>query len=415
MRVGIAGGGIGGLVLAHALTAQGHDVTVWDRDGAAEDTSGYRLHLPQVALEALARCIPAATLAAVRATAAPPGTFARLTVLDHRGRSRLRIPLPCEERLLIGRRPLRAVLADGLPVRWATRVTGHEEYADGVAVHLADGSTAHVDLLVGADGTRSRVAHGLLGRPPSRATGTVAIGGTARVLPGSGLRVPAALADGLALALGPGGYGAFLALHRPAPDGAHVPGARPERPYVVWSVAHRVERFTADPADMTTGELLDEARRAFAAWDVGYRRLVDASDPGTVAAFPFVLPSSPVPPPASARVTLVGDAIHPMPPTAGEGAATAVRDAAALADALARVPAGSRAPGPALAGYGRAMAAYAPDAVAEALPALVWQGRLASPWLRVPAVAVALPAVDALVTARDGLAALVARAGRRPG
>ncbi|MFS0705009.1 FAD-dependent oxidoreductase [Cellulomonas sp. 179-A 9B4 NHS] len=403
MRVGIAGAGIGGVTLAHALAAQGHDVTVWERDAAAEDTAGYRLHLPQVALDALVRTVPSATLAAVRATAAPPGTFARLSVLDHHGRTRLRIPLPPEERLLIGRRPLRAVLADGLPVRWGTRVTGYAEHPDRVEVHLADGSRGHVDLLVGADGTRSRVAHGLLGRPPSRSTGVVAIGGTAPLYPGARVRVPDALHHGLALAVGPGGHGVFLALHRPAPGAADVPGARPEGPYVVWSVGNRVDRFTADPADMTTDELLAEARHALAAWDRGYRRFVDASDPGTVASFPFVLPSSSVPPPTSGRVTLLGDAIHPMPPTAGEGAATAVRDAAALADALAAVGTAPSAAAlaAALASYGRAMAAYAPAAVREALPALRWQRRLASPWLRVPATAVGLPLAGAALAAAD--------------
>lgn len=411
MHVGIAGAGIGGLTLAHALTGQGHRVTVWERDAAAEDTAGYRLHLPQVALDALTRTVPAPTLAAVRATAAPPGTFARLSVLDHHGRARLRIPLPAEERLLIGRRPLRAVLADGLPVRWGTRVAAYDERPDGVTVRLADGTTDDVDLLVGADGTRSRVAHGLLGRPPSRATGVVAIGGTAPLYAGARLRVPEALHHGLALALGPGGFGVFLALHRPTPGGDDVPGARPEGPYVVWSVGHRVDRFSADPTDMTTDELLAEARRALAAWDRGFRRFVDASDPGTVASFPFVLPSSDVPPPASARVALLGDAIHPMPPTAGEGAATAIRDAAVLADALAGVGAGPDAApdaGPdaaslatALASYGRAMAAYAPAAVREALPALTWQRRLASPWLRVPATVVGLPVADAVLGALD--------------
>ncbi|MFG2833009.1 FAD-dependent oxidoreductase [Streptomyces sp. NPDC048434] len=66
------------------------------------------------------------------------------------------------------------------------------------------------------------------------------------------------------------------------------------------------------------------------------------------------------------RVTLLGDAIHPMSPAGGTGANTALRDAAVLADKLTAVrrPAG---PVSAVAAYETEMRRYGFAAVAESL------------------------------------------------
>ncbi|SFO53337.1 NAD(P)-binding Rossmann-like domain-containing protein [Geodermatophilus obscurus] len=68
MHVGVAGAGIGGLVLARALRARGVEVTVFERDRAPGDTAGYRLHLDPAALAALRRVLPAGRLAALLAS-----------------------------------------------------------------------------------------------------------------------------------------------------------------------------------------------------------------------------------------------------------------------------------------------------------------------------------------------------------
>jgi 2-polyprenyl-6-methoxyphenol hydroxylase-like FAD-dependent oxidoreductase len=241
-----------------------------------------------------------------------------------------------------------------------------------------------VDVLVGADGTRSRVTRHVTGRPAARPSGIVAIGGIAT----GPVRRPADLRSGIALAGGPRGTGVFLAAHEPR-GGAPVPGAIVEQPYVVWSVAAPVWRFSADVTEMSPAALLREAREMLAGWSPGYRELVGATAAESVAAFPFVFPGA-LGPWRSARVTLLGDAVHPMPPTAGEGASTALIDAGHLAGDLASgdVPA-------ALRRYQRRLLEYAPVAVEQARPALDWQRRLGNPVLRAVAMDVGLPVVNA--------------------
>jgi 2-polyprenyl-6-methoxyphenol hydroxylase-like FAD-dependent oxidoreductase len=58
---------------------------------------------------------------------------------------------------------------------------------------------------------------------------------------------------------------------------------------------------------------------------------------------------------ATRNVTLLGDAIHNMTPFRGMGANTALRDAAALREALVAVSCGKQALLPALAAYERDM------------------------------------------------------------
>ncbi|GIE30709.1 monooxygenase [Actinoplanes italicus] len=371
LRVGIVGAGIGGLTLAHALQRRGIGVTVFERDSGPQATAGYRLHLPATAFTALAEVLPAASVRALRECGAGNDSFRQFAVLDHRGRVRLRIPIEhAGEALLIGRRPLRAVLARGLGdvIRWNTTVSGWTASPDGV--ELADGS--RFDLLVAADGTGSRAARRLLGRSTARRSGFIGIAGRSP-LP---QRIPADLRRGLAFMVGPGGVGAFLSLH-----GEHGRDPAAEHPYVVWSVSARLDDPDAD--------LAGQAHRLTARWSDDFHTLIDRSEPGSVAAFPFHFPAA-LGPWASGPVTLLGDAVHPMPPTAGAGAGTAILDAAYLAEDL-----GTRPVREALAAYRTRLLTYAPAAVDEARPALLWQRRLENPMLYALAVRLALPAVDA--------------------
>ncbi|MCY1144431.1 NAD(P)/FAD-dependent oxidoreductase [Actinoplanes sp. Pm04-4] len=357
LRVAVVGAGIGGLTLAHALRRRGIDCVVLDRDAGPGATDGYRLHLTEQAFAALAEVLPESSVRALRACGAGNETFRQFAMLDHRGHTRLRIPVRHSgEVLLIGRRPLRTILARGLEnhIRWGTTVT--------------EPPGPEFDLVVAADGTGSRIARQWVGRPTGRPAGVIGIAGRSR-LP---QRIPADLRDGLAFMIGPRGVGAFLSL-----QAEHGDDPAAEKPYVVWSVAAPLQ--TADE------ELKQLAHRLTTGWTADLHALIDQSEPGSVAAFPFFFPAALEPWPAG-RVTLLGDAVHPMPPTAGAGASTAILDAVHLARDLATMPTAQ-----ALATYQARLLRYAPRAVDEARPALRWQRRLARPALFALATEVGLP------------------------
>lgn len=389
LRIGIVGGGIGGLALAHGLIRNGFSVRVFEQNAVASDTGGYRLHLTEESLDALKHLLPTNLSAAIESSAAPPETFRHLAIFDRRANCRARLLMPKENRLLIGRRPLRELLARGLDeaIRWNTRVEQILENDECITMTTGSGETEEFDIVVGADGTGSVVTQALLGRPAARPSGVAAIAGTVFLNKHPDLKPPVALEKGLGLAIGPKGVGMFMALHIPRTTDV-APGAIEEEPYLVWSVIAQVSSFSADIIEMSRKLMKEESVKMIAPWTSFHKNMIEKTEANTLAAFNFVFPGSMIPWPQS-RLTLIGDAVHPMPPTAGAGASTAIIDALNLVNRLSTQSWPS-----ALEEYQKSMLEYAPKAVDLARPALEWQIRLGNPVLRWIALNLGLPVVD---------------------
>jgi salicylate hydroxylase len=380
MRVVVAGGGIGGLALAQGLKRAGIEVVVHERDARPEYTGGYRLHLDDTACSALGRLLPPPVLQAVLASAAGGAMFRRFTFCDHRLRELSAEPMAAGERLMIGRVPLRTLLAHDLDVRWGSVHHGHTSTPDGrVRVDCSGGSTT-ADVLVGADGTGSAIARALAGRPTAAPTGVDGIAG----------KVPldddAALADGPALAFGPGGLGVFLSVHEPGtgPVSAAActsPSAIAEPASLVLGPLLPADRWPRDPGGLDGPGLVGLLGELLLDWHPRLRELGSRVDPGTVAHFRFLAadPDADPAPWPTGNVTAIGDAVHAMPPTGGRGAATAVRDADVLTGHLVRARDGGTTVPLALLAYEREMAGYGPAAVRESLQPLALQRRIAGP------------------------------------
>ncbi|MEK5057085.1 hypothetical protein BK126_17825 [Paenibacillus sp. FSL H7-0326] len=402
MRVGIIGAGIGGLTLAHALSSQHIEVVLFDRDPASSCTGGYRLHLSEEALKSLHLALPAETEHALRKSGTGKETFKQFSILDHQGQTKLRIRQPDHsDPLMIGRLPLRTILASQLEhqIRWDTHFTCYEEADTGIRLHFANAESELVDVLVGADGVNSAVARQLLNRKTAKSAGVTAIAGKTRLTNHFRSSLYKDLFIGPGFAAGPQGIGMFLSVHDPVYDGpqefvnsliVH------EEPYLIWSVAALDETFYTDLKELTSGELQLESLRLLHDWDQGYQELVNHSVEGETAAFKFWFPSN-----LSAwkhnRITLIGDAVHPMPPTGGLGASTAIIDAVHLAKMLNEqkdIPT-------ALHMYQKAMLKYAPKAIDEARPPLFWQRRFTNEWIRKFAMSILLPAVDQALSIND--------------
>ena len=101
-------------------------------------------------------------------------------------------------------------------------------------------------------------------------------------------------------------------------------------------------------------------------WHPALKWLVQTTDVSTVTAF-AVKTSVPIRPWPTQRVTLLGDALHNMTPFRGIGANTALRDAAALRQALVAVARGQGDIIEALAAYERDMIEYGFAAVQTSL------------------------------------------------
>lgn len=390
MRVVIVGAGIGGLALAQALHGRGIEVSVHDRDGDISATGGYRLHLDREACAALRRQLPPALHQALLASSAGSQAFRRFSFADHRLRVLADEPRNREEEaLLIGRVPLRRLLAHGLgdALHLGSEFTHHEVRDDGtVAAHFADGRVEHADLLVGADGVGSRVATALAGGPTSRPTGLGGIAGRTRLTPELRALLPPILRSGPLLAFDPTGVSLFAHVHDPDAGTLVDPAACVAVPAdlepadLVWGVNADVRRFPPDVRELDGPALQRVAAGLLTGWHPAVREIV-AAPPHTVGTFRYSAadPDGDLTPWPSGVVTALGDAVHAMPPTGGRAAATAIRDADLLARELDAVLAGDATVPLAVHDYERAMPAYAATAIRVSLGPLAWQRRLAGP------------------------------------
>jgi 2-polyprenyl-6-methoxyphenol hydroxylase-like FAD-dependent oxidoreductase len=345
MKVLIAGAGLGGLCLAHGLRQAGIDVQVLERrPGPADQPSSYGIHLNADGLAALHACLPAANWEQLAASAVPARDLVRfydqqlrtLAVLDHEAAGHPADPVT--RRRAISRGALRDALLLGLNTRtgdaadvvqWGRAFAGFEPAPGGrVTVRCADGRQVTADLLVGADGSNSRVRAQRLPGLDRQELGILNIAGRVPLTPEIAGQVPAALVDGAVNNVVPAGPGWMFVSTWPAD--------RPEaaaQSFAVWAWAAARGSYPAGIDDFAPQQLRDLVSGQISGWSAALRRLVAATDPATVSAVPLrTMPALDAWPPSN--VTLLGDAIHNMTPMAGIGANTALRDADGLRRAL---------------------------------------------------------------------------------
>jgi 2-polyprenyl-6-methoxyphenol hydroxylase-like FAD-dependent oxidoreductase len=347
--VAVIGAGLGGLTLARVLHVGGVETPVFELDADRHArTQGGMLDIHEESGQAALRA--AGLHEKFRALVLPGGEAMR--ILDKHATVLLeqRDEDSSHTRPEIDRGQLRELLLDSLPdgtVRWDSKVVATRTLGDGRhEVTLADGTVFTTDLLIGADGTWSRVRPLVSGARPAY-TGVSMIGCD---LHDADVRHPEAAAMV--------GGGMLFALS----DGRGLLGHRQSGGHLHVHAAARVDRSWLDGIDFTDTETAKKAvLEEFADWDPALRALVADADGALVPRAIFALPVGHrwerVP-----GVTLLGDAAHVMSPFAGEGANLAMQDAAELAQALIGHPGGTEA---ALAAYEDAMFARAEAAAAE--------------------------------------------------
>ncbi|MFH9087840.1 FAD-dependent oxidoreductase [Streptomyces sp. NPDC017673] len=378
-KVLVIGAGLGGLTLAQGLRRQGIDVEVFERDVTPVDRSqGFRIHVNPFGTRALRACLSDELFELFLETSGSGGRG--LCFTDHRLSPLLSLEGPSNQDPLRNHRSvcrvtLRHLLLRGLEdaVGFGRRYERYEERDDGrVVAHFADGSTAEGDILVGADGCRSRVRTQRL--PQVRVSDTGAMGVAGKLPLDDRLRgwIHPPLLASAHIVMGPHGSRMFAATHeyRTRPSKAlGLPAAGgdllfdTDTDYLMWAITATPGRLGL-PAQTSLGpeRLAPAVRRLVDDWHPLLRRAVADADPDTLTAL-SVRTAESVPAWQPSRITLLGDAAHCATPLGGMGGNMALRDAELLTRHLAAAARDDERLEQAVGEYESAMRAYAADAV----------------------------------------------------
>jgi salicylate hydroxylase len=332
-RVAIIGGGIGGLTAANALLRAGLEVSVYEAAGELKEIgAGVALQanamrvLKFIGVEEAARKLAGKTDYAVT----KDGLTGRIISKTSRARQ---VELLGIEPATMHRADMLDVLAAALPdeiTSLGKRCTGVESGESSAVARFADGTEVEADVIIGADGIHSATRTALFGPDAPKFTGKICY---RSVIPTAKVRA-GALADVAA------DNGQWL-----GPHGTIV--LYPLRGEELINVVCHYDDDTYRHESWVTECPRDEVLARYAGWHDSLLRLFEAGDTWYKWA---LYDRDPIPQWTKGRVTLLGDAAHPMLPYLGQGACQALEDGAVLANAMAASPAD---PVAALANYER--------------------------------------------------------------
>jgi salicylate hydroxylase len=316
LKIGIVGGGIGGLALAASLRKFGMEAHVFERASAFGEV-GAGIQMTPNSVKVMREL----------------GVFDRLQEISflpqcvvgrnwQSGAEVFRTPLKEECPRLYGaeffhahRADVHSILLSLLPKSAATLravCTGVTQSSDRAVIHLADGSQFEADVVVGADGIHSVVRSCLFGHDAPRFTGNMCWRTT---LPLEAHPLGFVSPDA-SFWLGPHGH--VVTYYLRAGKMVNVVAIRESKEWVEesWNVPSNASEVIA----------------AFPGWHPNVLQLFS----GATNVYKWGLfDRDPMPEWSSGRITLLGDAAHPMLPFLSQGAAMAIEDGYVLARTLA--------------------------------------------------------------------------------
>ncbi len=314
----IAGAGLGGLTAALALIQRGHDVRVFEQAAALREVgagvqlgaNGTRILIALGLREAMQQVVCAAAGKEIRL-----GTTGQCWPVSDLGDTSVqRFGAPY---WMVHRGDLHKVLLDAVRAARPRAVCagqgclGFSQTEDQVTLHLADGSQATGDLLIGADGVHSRIRQQMFGQGAAQFTGLMAWRGLVPMH-----RLPPHLCRLVGVNwIGVGGHVVTYPLRRGE----------------ILNFVGVVEREDWQVESWKVPGSHEECLRDLTSWHADVKTIIRNID------IPYkwaLLGRQPLQSYAQGRVGLIGDAAHPTLPFLAQGANMALEDAMVLARCL---------------------------------------------------------------------------------
>lgn len=310
-RVLIVGGGIGGLASAYGLMRQGKDVVVFEQASDVRKIQlGGGFHIWTNAARALQQL---GLYDRVQAIGAPLNATDYLTAKGKPLASWPVAEISRENGVIdvgVSRQDLQALLVEAVGVdhiRLGARCTGFAQDKEGVRLSLADGSEEQGSLLIGADGLRSTVRAQIHGEQEPHYVGYTQ---WQSLIPDEGYALPPGAERVLF------GAGSRAVLH-------HVGGER-----LFWAA---VLYGAPDGPEAKAGK--EALLKRFAGWQEPLTTAIVATPQEQIARLQ-IYDRKPLSQWGTGRVTLLGDAAHPMTTNLSQGANQTLEDAAVLTRCL---------------------------------------------------------------------------------
>jgi 2-polyprenyl-6-methoxyphenol hydroxylase-like FAD-dependent oxidoreductase len=315
----VVGGGIAGQALSLFLKKAGVSSSIYEAHGNSYDVGG-GLGLAPNGMNVVA-ALGLADKLKDRASVAADSDFR-----DERGKLLARLSNGGmkygEPQMSMMRSDLYGVLADALrvekiPIHHDKRLVRIAAGADGVAAHFTDGSSAHGDILIGADGVHSQTRRQIMPEAPQpEFVGITGIGGSIALS-----EVPELSPDqsrSFTFTFGPDGFFGFCG------------GSAGSEMW--WANLPREKPYSdAELESLSSEALRKQLMERYRGYYQPIPSLIARTRDITVL---NVFDIQSLPRWHEGRVMLIGDAAHAVSPNAGQGASLALEDAMYLAKLL---------------------------------------------------------------------------------
>jgi 2-polyprenyl-6-methoxyphenol hydroxylase-like FAD-dependent oxidoreductase len=334
-QVAIIGGGIGGTALAVACLHRGIPFTLYERDNSFNTRSqGYGLTLQQ-ASKAMASLGILSLDKGITSTRhvvhTTDGEIIGEWGIRKWGRSNTKT-LPKRTNIHIARQSLRLALLDQLDetdnVKWGHQLLSFNESEDGLTLKFQvkkEIKIAKADLVVGADGIRSTVRKLLIGNDitPLRYLGCIVILGICPLK--SVKNIESSLLDS-------------ATVFQTANGNERIYMMPYDSETIMWQLSFPISEKEAKKLHLQGTKALKEEAFKRTQWHTPIPQIIAATNQTLISGYP-VYDRALLKPELlqkGNKVTLIGDAAHPMSPFKGQGANQALLDALSLAREISK-------------------------------------------------------------------------------